>query len=53
MSKLELGRDYELVDGRVVFLREYLIRRGYCCYKRCINCPYVDGYVVIDLLKDK
>jgi hypothetical protein len=41
MKKLELFVDYVLVDGKVVFTREYLLRRGWCCNKACVNCPYV------------
>lgn len=41
MSKLELEKDYWIEDGLVVFSREYLLRRGYCCNKRCKHCPYV------------
>ncbi|MCA9394907.1 MAG: hypothetical protein KC900_11940 [Candidatus Omnitrophica bacterium] len=35
------GQDY-LIDpqGRFVFTREYLLRRGFCCESGCRNCPY-------------
>lgn len=35
------GQDY-LIDpqGRFVFTREYLLRRGFCCDSGCRNCPY-------------
>lgn len=35
------GEDYELLpDGRLVFLAAYLLKRGFCCGKGCLNCPY-------------
>ena len=35
------GRDYIIDEqGRYVFTREYLLRRGYCCKNGCRNCPY-------------
>ena len=27
-------------DGLVVFTKEYLLQRGYCCGNGCKNCPY-------------
>ena len=27
-------------DGLVVFTKEYLLERGYCCGNGCVNCPY-------------
>jgi hypothetical protein len=27
-------------DGLVVFTKEYLLERGYCCGNGCTNCPY-------------
>jgi len=27
-------------DGFVVFTKEYLLERGYCCGNGCVNCPY-------------
>lgn len=27
-------------DGLVVFTKEYLLERGYCCGNGCMNCPY-------------
>jgi hypothetical protein len=43
MAEIKLIKevDYTLEDGKVVFSREYLLRRGYCCNKRCKNCPWV------------
>ena len=34
------GRDYYLEDGRVIFTKEYLEKRGPCCGNACVNCPY-------------
>ena len=34
------GRDYYLEDGRVIFTKEYLSKRGPCCGTGCVNCPY-------------
>ena len=35
------GRDYVIDErGLLVFTREYLLRRGYCCKNGCRNCPY-------------
>ncbi|MDN5203460.1 DUF5522 domain-containing protein [Fulvivirgaceae bacterium BMA10] len=29
-------------QGLMVFTREYLLKRGYCCKNGCRHCPY--GY---------
>ena len=34
------GEDYYLEDGRVIFTKKYLEKRGPCCGGQCINCPY-------------
>ena len=35
------GQDYSILpNGLLVFSREYLLIRGYCCGNGCINCPY-------------
>ncbi|HEY2727237.1 MAG TPA: DUF5522 domain-containing protein [Parafilimonas sp.] len=26
--------------GGIVFTKEYLLERGYCCGNGCVNCPY-------------
>jgi hypothetical protein len=31
---------YLLPDGRLVFTRKYLLKRGFCCGNGCMNCPY-------------
>jgi hypothetical protein len=36
------GVDYIIENGRWVFTREFLLRRGYCCQSGCRHCPY--GY---------
>ena len=28
------------IDGKKVFTKEFLLRRGYCCKSACENCPY-------------
>lgn len=27
-------------EGNVVFTKEYLLNRGFCCSNGCKNCPY-------------
>ncbi|MFM7149146.1 MAG: DUF5522 domain-containing protein [Gemmataceae bacterium] len=44
-KKLQVGRDYYLENGMMVFTREYLEQRGYCCASGCRHCPY--GYVPV------
>lgn len=39
MSLVE-GIDYMLENNKMVFTREFLLKRGYCCNSRCQNCPY-------------
>ncbi|RMD99317.1 MAG: hypothetical protein D6816_15105 [Bacteroidetes bacterium] len=39
-EKLEEGKDYTLENGLLVFTKEYLLKRGYCCQSGCRNCPY-------------
>jgi hypothetical protein len=34
------GIDYYIENGRWVFTREYLLRRGNCCNSGCRHCPY-------------
>ena len=31
---------YILPDGRYVFTRQFLLKRGYCCGSGCRHCPY-------------
>ena len=44
-QELVEGVDYTIdpVTGLLIFTRDYLERRGYCCASGCQNCPY--GYV--------
>ena len=34
------GLDYSIENGRWVFSRWYLLRKGQCCGNGCKNCPY-------------
>ena len=36
------GKDYYLVDGRVIFSESYLTDRGSCCGNDCQFCPYTE-----------
>ncbi|MFN4243344.1 MAG: DUF5522 domain-containing protein [Tepidisphaerales bacterium] len=36
------GVDYTVENGRWVFTRAFLLRRGFCCTSGCRHCPY--GY---------
>jgi len=38
--KLIEGVDYLIEADKMVFTRDFLLRRGYCCNSRCRNCPY-------------
>lgn len=31
---------YILKNGYIVFTKAYHLKRGYCCYSNCKNCPY-------------
>ena len=38
------GLDYYInADGNYVFIREYHIKRGYCCTNKCLHCPWNFG----------
>ena len=38
---LREGIDYTLDElGRMIFTREYHLKRGYCCKSGCRHCPY-------------
>lgn len=41
-STAQLAREDEFYfeNGRMVFTRDYLLRRGYCCGNQCRHCPY-------------
>lgn len=32
--------DYYKENGYIIFTKEYLLKRGYCCKNGCRNCPY-------------
>lgn len=32
--------NYYEEDGKIVFTREYHLKRGYCCDSGCRHCPY-------------
>ncbi len=41
MNQLIEGEDYYMRDdGRLVFTASYHLKRGFCCGKGCLNCPY-------------
>jgi len=41
-KEFEEGKDYHLVDGRVVFSESYLRARGSCCGNDCQFCCYTE-----------
>jgi hypothetical protein len=51
MKKLQIGIDYEIEDGVFEFTRDYLLRRGFCCNKRCKHCPFVEMAVEVKEVK--
>ena len=36
------GKDYHLVDGRIIFTESYLKERGECCGNNCEFCCYTE-----------
>lgn len=38
--KLLEGVDYVVENDKIVFTRDFLLKRGYCCNSKCRNCPY-------------
>jgi hypothetical protein len=41
VSKAKEGEDYYFnEDGLLVFTRQYLLKRGFCCKNGCKHCPY-------------
>jgi len=40
MNELVEGVDYYVENGNLVFTKEYLLKRGYCCESGCRHCPY-------------
>ena len=45
MTSLREGIDYKIEGGKFEFTGEYLLRRGFCCNKRCKYCPFVERSV--------
>ena len=41
-QELEKGDFYYTPEGYLVFTKQYLKKRGYCCKNGCRHCPY--GY---------
>jgi Family of unknown function (DUF5522) len=46
---LQEGIDYTIEDGKYVFTRNFLIKRGYCCHLKCRNCPYTNNFMEKEL----
>ena len=50
------GVDYLLENNKLVFTKEFLLKRGYCCNSKCRNCPYKvqnknfenNSYILVD-----
>jgi len=40
-------------NGKVVFTKEYHLRRGYCCGSGCKHCPYNPRHVKGNKIYDK
>ena len=38
--RLFLDIDYTIENGKYVFTKWYLLKRGFCCRSGCRNCPY-------------
>lgn len=43
--KFELGKDYYLEKGLIVYTESYLIRRGTCCGGGCRHCPFDEPHI--------
>ena len=39
-GELVEGEDFYFENGKCVFTRAYLLKRGYCCGSGCRHCPY-------------
>lgn len=40
-AKIIEGTDFYFNEnGLMVFTKEYHLKRGYCCKRGCLNCPY-------------
>lgn len=40
LQPLTENTDYYYENGFMVFTKEYLLKRGYCCKNNCRHCPY-------------
>jgi hypothetical protein len=40
----EKGRDYYLEDGKIIYTKRWLKKRGSCCGSMCRNCPFYPPY---------
>lgn len=49
--KYILGIDYTVIDGKVIFSSNFLIKKGECCGSTCENCPYTEKFKGNKLLK--
>ena len=49
-EELVEGVDYTIdpETGFLVFTREYLLRRGYCCENSCRHCPYQNSRLKVE-----
>lgn len=34
------NEDFYREDGKIIFTKEYHLKRGYCCGNKCRHCPY-------------
>lgn len=32
--------DFYMIDGKIVFTKQYHLKRGFCCKNGCKHCPY-------------
>lgn len=51
--KFQLGRDYYLEKGGIIFTESYLVRRGKCCGSNCRHCPFWPTEKGNDILKEQ
>lgn len=41
--KLIEGIDYYWENTKMIFTREFLLSRGFCCNSKCKHCPYKEN----------
>ena len=46
---MQEGIDYIIENGKWIFTREFLLKRGHCCHFNCRNCPYTKKHMTKDL----